>query len=103
MPEVLSNLEVLQTVVALPIAVAGALAAALIRRRRPALLKVLLGFATCSALVGWLAFATAEAVPLSPTDIRAVLVAAKFATVFGLLLIFGAAGLAPARPGRQAA
>lgn len=91
------NLEILQTFIAVPIVVAGAGIAALIRRRASALLPSLIAFAVGCALIGAASFAFAESLSLDATTQRSLFIAAKLGAAVGLLFIFNASGLGTSR------
>ena len=97
MPDIATNVELWQVFVAAPLALAGGLGAFLVRRQPSRLVPVLVGFAGLSALVGGAFLLAAHAAGTPAVEFREVLIAAKFAVVFGLMLLLGASGLAPRR------
>jgi hypothetical protein len=95
--------EVWQTVIAAPLAVAGAIGAFVVRRRPRLLLRVLLALAVLTAIVGAIAFGLARSTSMSTIELRELFIATKFAVVFSLVLLLGASGLSPTRNGPPAA
>lgn len=103
MLEIVTNSEVLQVALALPIVIAGAVAAGAVRRQRRALLPAIVAFAVFTALIGGLASIVAEAAALVEAELRSVFIAIKVAAAFGLLLVLGASGLSARRQSHPAA
>jgi hypothetical protein len=97
MPDIATNVEYWQVVLAVPLALAGGLGAYIVRRQPNRLVPVLLAFGVLSAVVGGTFILVARAAGTPGMELREVLIAAKYAVVFGLLLLLGASGLAPRR------
>jgi hypothetical protein len=95
MPDIATNVEIWQVLLAAPLALAGGIGAVLVRRKATRLGRVLLAFALLSALVGGAFIVVARAAGTPAIELREVLIAAKVAVVFGLLLLLGASGSAP--------
>jgi hypothetical protein len=97
MPDIATNVEFWQVLLAAPLALAGGLGAFLVRRQPTRLLPVLVAFAALSAVAGGAFLVAARAAGTPAIELREVLIAAKSAVVFGLMLLLGASGLAPRR------
>jgi len=97
MLEIAAHVELWQIILASPLALAGSLGAFIVRRRPARIGTVLLAFAVVSALVGGTFIYVARATDTPAIELREVLIAGKFAVVFGLMLLLGASGLAPRR------
>jgi hypothetical protein len=97
MPDIAANVDLWQVLLAAPLALLGGLGAFVVRRQPTRLGQVLLAFASVSALVGGTFIVLARASATPAIELREVLIAAKFAVVFGLVLLLGASGLAPRR------
>ena len=103
MLEIVTNTEILQVALALPIVIAGAVAAWAVRRQRRALLPAIVAYAVFTALIGGMASIVAEAAALAGAELRALYIAIKFAAAFGLMLVLGASGLSARRHSQPAA
>jgi len=97
MPDIAAHVELWQITLASPLALAGSLGAFIVRRRPARIGPVLLAFTVVSALVGGTFMYVARAAGTPAIELREVLIAGKFAIIFGLLLLLGASGLAPRR------